>query len=263
MCRLFGQHAHPGYDLCAPLCSAENALRIQSHKHPHGWGVGWYEDGSPVVRRGLLPAHADESFVHAAQAARSAVVLAHVRDASVGPISTENTHPFHHARWLFAHNGTVARYKRSARVREAILAEIDPDLRAALRGETDSERCFLVFLSRLRARTTLDGASVPEVLRALGETTEVVRRIADPRAEKPSTLNFLVSDGRVLAAARRGKPLHLATDAGPRHVYVVASERIGAAAWREVAEDAIVATDDGVRAYSSPATGNPRGKRIS
>jgi glutamine amidotransferase len=263
MCRLFGQHAHPGHDLSEPLCSAENALRIQSHKHPHGWGVGWYDADAPVVRRGLLPAHADEAFVHAARAARSEVVIAHVRDASVGPVSTENTHPFHHARWLFAHNGTVARYEASAQVRVAILAEIDPDLRPALRGATDSERCFFLFLSRLRARATLDGATVPEVQRALAETTDAVRRIADPGAEKPSTLTFVVSDGRVLAASRLGKPLHLAADAGPRHVFVVASERIGAAAWREVPEGAAVGTDDGVRAYSSPEIGKPRGKRIS
>jgi predicted glutamine amidotransferase len=257
MCRLFGQHAHPGFDLSAPLCSAENALRFQSHKHPHGWGVAWYEDGAPVVRRGILPAHADEAFVHAALAARSAVVVAHVRDASIGPVCAENTHPFHHARWLFAHNGTVARYKRSRRVREAILAEIDSDLRPAIRGETDSERCFFVFLTRLRARATLDGATVAQVERALAETTDAVRRIADPHADKPSTHNFVVSDGRVLAASRHGKTLHLATDAGPRHVFVVASERIGAGAWEEVPEDGFVGTDDGVRSYASA------GKRLA
>jgi glutamine amidotransferase len=259
MCRLFGQHAHPGFDLCAPLCSAENALRFQSHKHPHGWGVGWYEEGAPVVRRGILPAHADDAFVRAAQAACSAVVVAHVRDASIGPVAPENTHPFHHARWLFAHNGTVARYKRSRRVRDAILAEIDADLRPAIRGETDSERCFFVFLTRLRARATLDDADLAQVARALGEAEETVRRIADPRAEKPSTLNFVVSDGRLLAATRRGKPLHLSTDAGPRHAFVVASEPIGAGPWSEVPDGGLVGTDDGIRAYSSPATGNPRG----
>jgi predicted glutamine amidotransferase len=263
MCRLFGQHAHPGFDLCAPLCSAENALRFQSHKHPHGWGIGWYVRGAPVVRRGLLPAHADESFVHAARAACSEVVIAHVRDASIGPVATENTHPFHHARWLFAHNGTVARYKRSQEVRDAILAEIDEDLRGAMRGVTDSERCFFVFLTRLRAFAPLDGAALGAVERALAETTATVRRIADAGAEKPSTLTFAVSDGRLLAASRRGKPLHVACHAGPRHAFVVASERIGAAAWEEVAEDGFVGTEDGVRAYSSPATGKPRGNRIS
>lgn len=248
MCRLFGQHAHPGFDLCAPLCSAENALRFQSHQHPHGWGIGWYEQGLPVLRRGLLPAHADEAFVHAATSARSAVVLAHVRDASIGPVSEDNTHPFRHGRWLFAHNGTVGRYKKTRKVREAILAEIDPDLRASLRGETDSERCFLVFLARLRARASLEAATLEQVRHALAEATDVLVAIADPRAEKPSTLNFLVSDGRLVAASRHGKTLHLATDAGPRHAFVIASEKIGAAAWEEVPEGGFVGTDDGVRA---------------
>jgi len=248
MCRLFGQHAHPGIDPSAPLCSAENALRFQSHKHPHGWGIGWYEQGLPVLRRGVLPAHADEAFVHAAAAARSAVVLAHVRDASIGPVSKENTHPFQHGRWLFAHNGTVAHYKSSPKVREAILREINPDLREALRGETDSERCFLVFLTRLRARGSLDGAALEHVRRALAETTAAVTELADARAAKPSTLNFLVSDGRLLAATRHGKTLHLATDAGPRHVLALASERIGAGAWEDVPEDGFVGTEDGLRA---------------
>ncbi|HEX9398592.1 MAG TPA: class II glutamine amidotransferase [Anaeromyxobacter sp.] len=248
MCRLFGQHAHPGLDLSAPLCSAENALRFQSHKHPHGWGIGWYEDGVPVLRRGVLPAHADDAFLHAAAAARSAVVLAHVRDASIGPVSKENTHPFQHGRWLFAHNGTVARYKKSRKVREAILAEIDVDLRAALRGETDSERCFLVFLTRLRVIGTLDGATLEHVRRALAETTAAVTAFADPSADSPSTLNFLVSDGRLLAASRHGKTLHLAADAGPRHVFALASERIGAGAWEDVAEGGFVGTEDGLHA---------------
>jgi glutamine amidotransferase len=248
MCRLFGQHAHPGHDLSAPLCSAENALRFQSHKHPHGWGIGWYVDGHPVLRRGVLPAHSDESFVHAAAAARSTVVLAHVRDASIGAVTAENTHPFQHGRWLFAHNGTVARYKKVLTVREAILAEIDADLRGEVRGETDSERVFFLFLSRLRARGPLEGATLDQVRRALAETTEAVTRLADPHAESPTTLNLLVSDGRLLAASRHGKPLVLAADAGARHAFVVASERIGAAPWEEVPEGGVVGTEDGVRA---------------
>jgi glutamine amidotransferase len=248
MCRLFGQHARPGFDLCAPLCSAENALRFQSHKHPHGWGIGWYVDGHPVIRRGLLPAHADESFVHAATAARSRVVVAHVRDASIGAVTAENTHPFQHGRWLLAHNGTVARFKKVQAVRDAILAEIDADLRAELRGETDSERCFYLFLTLLRAQATLEHPSLGQVRRALAGTTEAVTRIADPHAESPTTLNLVVSDGRLLAATRRGKPLHLASDAGPNHTFVVASERIGAAPWAEVPEGGFVGTEDGVTA---------------
>ncbi len=247
MCRLFGQHAHPEFDLCEPLCTAERSLRFLSHQHPHGWGIGWWEGAAPRVRKGLLPAHSDENFVAAARGARSAVVIAHVRDASIGPVTPANTHPFSYGRWLFAHNGTVARYKKVARVREAILAEVDPDLRPLVEGDTDSERIFLLFLGRLRARAPLEGASVADVRRALAETTEVVARIADEGAEKPSSLNLLASDGRVLVACRRGRSLHLATDAGPRHAFVIASEPLGRRrSWEEVPEGGYAGTADGV-----------------
>jgi glutamine amidotransferase len=245
MCRLFGQHAPPDLDRCEALCRDHNALRFQSHRHPHGWGIGWYRGSEVVVRRGLLPAHADQAFVEAAQEARSRIVVAHVRDASVGPVAQENTHPFVHGRWIFAHNGTVARFQRTARVRQAVEAEIDRPLRAALTGETDSERCFLLFLSRLAARCRLDRAALADVRAALADTTATVARLADPGAERPSSLNFLVSDGRVLAACRRGRDLHLATGLGPDHAFVVASEPIGKVDWTVVPEGGFVGTDDG------------------
>ncbi len=240
MCRLFGQHAPPELDRCVPLCSAHNALRFQSHRHPHGWGIAWYQAGRVRVERGLLPAHADEAFVEAARAARSRVVIAHVRDASVGPVTEANTHPFIHDQWIFAHNGTVARFRDVARVRARLEAEIDPVFRRALRGETDSERCFLIFLTRLAARRGAAGVTLAEVKTALRATTETIRRVADLSSARPSSLNFLVSDGRVLAASRHGRDLHVSEAAGDEHVFAVASEPIGAADWKVVPEGAVV-----------------------
>ncbi len=253
MCRLFGHHARPGFDPCVPLCSAENALRFQSHRHPHGWGIGWYVEGSPHVRRGLLPAHADDAFVAAGQEIRSAVVIAHVRDASVGPVTEANTHPFVHGRWLFAHNGTVARFEAAPEVRAGLLAEIDPDLRERVAGDTDSERCFFLFLSRLRARGGLEAPGIEQVRAALADTTDAVLAIADRQPwPKPSSLTFLVSDGRVLAASRRGRTLHVASAARGRPLFAVASERIGEAAWVEVPEGGFAGTEDGIRAVCTP-----------
>jgi glutamine amidotransferase len=246
MCRLFGQHAPPELDRCEPLCSAPNALRFQSHRHPHGWGIAWYQAGRVRVERGLLPAHADQAFVEAARAARSRVVIAHVRDASVGPVSAANTHPFVHGQWIFAHNGTVARFRHVARVRARLEAEIDPALRRDLGGETDSERCFLLFLTLLRARrSTAAAATLAQVKAALRATTRTVRRIADLRSAPPSSLNFLVTDGRVLAASRLGRDLHLAVSAGAEHAFVVASEPIGTADWKVVPEGAVVGYEGG------------------
>jgi predicted glutamine amidotransferase len=243
MCRLFAQHACVHYDLSEPLCVAHNALRVQSHKHVHGWGIGWYDASGVKVRRGTMPAHADDAFVEAARAARSDIVLAHVRDASVGAVNELNTHPFVHGRWLFAHNGTVARFKKVARVRAEIEAEIDPALRAELRGETDSERCFFLLLTRLLRRPRGAHPSLEDVRAALADTVATVSRIADPGAETPSSLNLLVSNGEVLAVCRRGRSLHVAPRVETSRVFAIASEPIGQGPWRELPEDAFAGID--------------------
>jgi predicted glutamine amidotransferase len=251
MCRLFGQLSDAHRTASVPLCSAENALRTQSHLHPHGWGIAWYGASGPRVRRGVMAAHADLDFVRAGRSARSRIVLAHVRDASVGRIALENTHPFVEGPWVFAHNGTVARYKRSRPVREALLAAISPARRRALRGETDSERCFQIFLSRLDLRAGRGRATVAEVRTALAETVSLVRAVAD-RGELRSTLNFLVSDGRLLCACRHGKPLHVSTGAGGGRIFAMASEPIGRSGWEAVPEGGFVGVDAALRTTRAP-----------
>ncbi len=254
MCRLFGQLADPELDRCEPLCTASNALRVQSHLHSHGWGIAWYVGDKPSVRRGTVPAHADAAFVRPARSARSRIVLAHVRDASVGRVAARNTHPFAHGPWVFAHNGTVARFRRSGRVRAALEAEIAPALRSCVRGETDSERCFYVFLTRLAARGRLAGARLEDVRGALAETVLAVSRAADAGARRRSSLNFLVSDGRLLAACRRGRSLHFARRARGGHLFALASEPIGAEEWEEVPEDGFAGIDSDLRVLAGPLT---------
>jgi glutamine amidotransferase len=137
----------------------------------------------------------------------------------------------------------VARFRDVARVRADLEAEIDPSLRRTLRGQTDSERCFLIFLTRLHGRGSAAAATLGQVKAALRATTETVRRIADRHSTRPSSLNFLVTDGRVLAASRLGRDLHVAESAGAEGSFVVASEPIGVAEWKVVPEGAVVGYD--------------------
>lgn len=257
MCRLFVQHASLDHDLGEPLCTAHNALRTQSHKHPHGWGIGWYEAGGlPRIRRGIVPAHSDDAFATAARDARSEIVVAHVRDASVGPVREANTHPFLHGRWLFAHNGTVARFRRVAAVRRALEAHIDPALRTAITGDTDSERCFYLFLSFLRAQRAPGASpSLEQVRAAMAETVATVCRIADRPSDRPSSLNLAVTDGELLAVCRHGRALHVAPNIATSGVFAVASEPIGVGPWRVVPEDGFVGIDAGHRILDVPLRG--------
>jgi predicted glutamine amidotransferase len=241
------------------LIDEPNALQIQSRDHADGWGIGYYpaETRAPLVLRSINPAHADAEFAESAGRVSARTVIAHVRRASCGPVSLENTHPFHHDRWLFAHNGTVSRF---AEVRTSLETGIDRRLVGLLRGETDSERCFLLLLSRLLAHGPLEEPRSPAAMGdAILETVDLIHRTADPGAAEPSSLTFILSDGASLVAYREGRSLHYSLDAPLPHApgepvmeLMVASEVLSAErCWTEVPERGLIGIDAARALYTA------------
>lgn len=260
MCRLFGSRSRLPDGVAHELLHGSNALRVQSHKHPDGWGLGWYEGATPRVVRSLAPAHGDSEFEKLSSFVSAGTVIAHVRQASIGRVATVNTHPFRRGPWLFAHNGTLPAWEKA---REPLEALLDPSLRAELNGETDSERCFYLFLSRLRRRCDLETATIAHAAAALSQTVAEVRALVDPLADKPSSTTFLLTDGRLMLACRRGRTLHIsspAPDAEGRVDYVaLASEDptgdeppSGRFPFRLLPEDSLVTVDEDLRLRVGP-----------
>ncbi len=266
MCRLFGFRASVPSALHRSLVRERNALREQAREHPDGWGLGWYVNGVPRVERGLEPAREDEHFAELAQYVSADAVVAHVRKASVGAVSLVNTHPFVEGPWIFAHNGTVPNYDR---VRSAVEATLPAPRRARLAGETDSERCFHAFLAHLeQAGHDPHDAALPlaPVLEALAAMTNAMRALSETDGAAAS-LTFLVSNGRLMAASRRGRSLYYAHEkaAGVAHPeadqrrtpglchLLIASERISDEdVWIEVPEGGAVGVDAELRLTLGP-----------
>ena len=260
MCRLFGTKARVAGGVAHELLHGANALRVQSHKHPDGWGLGWFEGRTPRVVHSLTPAHGDAQFETLSSFVEAETVVAHVRQASIGRIALENTHPFRRGPWLFAHNGTIPEWEQARGPLEAL---IDPSLRAGLQGDTDSERCFLLFLTHLRKRCGVEEATVDAAAAALARTVADVRRIAEPGGDKPASTTFLATDGRLLLACRRGRTLHLCSPEpdgdGTVSYAAVASEdptgdlpprsetRGGRMPWRLLPEESLVTVDEHFR----------------
>ncbi len=209
MCRLFGFRSVIPSQVHRSLLAAENALGVQSNAHPDGWGVAFYVDGAPHVTRSPLAALGDQLFHRLSGVVSSQTVLAHVRRATHGPKTVFNCHPFQHGRWVFAHNGDVARF---GEIREALLAEVAPRLRRFILGETDSEVVFFLFLSLLtELHKSCDGSPLDQALDALQKTVLRVRAIADGDGGPPSSLTLLATDGEVLVATHGGKELFVST----------------------------------------------------
>jgi glutamine amidotransferase len=144
--------------------------------HGDGWGVvGYSAPESPrILGRAPAAAMGDPAFEQAASHATGyPVVLAHLRAASSGLRTLENTHPFVTGAWAFAHNGTIrGGYEQ----------------RFGRPGMNDSRTLFARVHGRLRQG--------PEAaLRA------AVREVHDGKFPYTS-ITVLMTDGRRLLAAR-------------------------------------------------------------
>ncbi len=253
MCRLFGSRSRVPGPVVHELLHGSNALRVQSKEHPDGWGLGWYEQAGPRVVRSLTPAHGDGEFEKLSHYVTAQTVVAHVRKASVGRVAEENTHPFQRGRWLFMHNGTLPEWKKCQPRLEQLIA---PALREKLRGETDSERCFLLFMTRLMRRCNPEQADVDSAAAALSETVALLRETVETDGQ-PSSTTFVATDGRLLLACRRGRTLYRSSPAadaqGCCEYVAVASEDPGdpppggKRGWRLVPEEALVTVDTNFR----------------
>jgi predicted glutamine amidotransferase len=125
------------------LLDAPGSLAEQSRRNPDGYGIATFdEDGSPEVQKRPAAAYEDEQFAKAAREEESPTFVAHIRYASEGRVSLENTHPFEMEGRVFAHNGHLGG-----------LEELDAKLSDGserVAGDTDSERLFALITREIR-----------------------------------------------------------------------------------------------------------------
>lgn len=253
------------------LLETENALGLQSRRHPDGWGVAHYVHGAPQVMRSAEAAHDCRIFRRVSGVVSSDTVVAHVRKATVGERSLLNAHPFQYGRWVFAHNGEIPGFDR---IRAELVARVDADLAARILGETDSEALFHLFLTVLGREHDLGGEVGAEaVADALARTEAVAREVCDGAIPQDALLlNFVVTNGRTLVASRAGKELHWSShktrcadrERCPRlsavceapsatgqvsHLLVSSEPLGGENVWQEVPEGHVIGVDPDLRLY--------------
>lgn len=242
MCRLFGLHAgREPANATFWLLEAPGALVEQSRRNPDGFGLGTFEpDGSVDVDKAPLAAYVAELYAREAREACSTTFIAHVRYASVGELTFENTHPFVLDGRIFGHNGIVADL-------EKVEAELG-DLHAVLEGDTDSERLFAFITRKIRDHDGDVRAGVTAAVRWLAENVELyslnfVMTTPDelwalryPEGNELWVLHHLPHDEPLNEHGSHGEINVQMAAATERPVVVVASEKMDDdPRWRELA----------------------------
>jgi predicted glutamine amidotransferase len=209
MARLFGLIGNRA-DLAGRVLALEtDPLRVKAHRSgsgkefgPLGWGVGFYQSGEVLMRRRPIDDRAEIDVAKNCVDVRADVMIGHVRVATVGALRTENTHPFRYRQWLFAQTGTLPAFES---LRERLVASVPEFLRGDIRGETDSEVVFHIFLSFLHDAGRLNDIAVDDAVvgSALRSTLQVVDQMSAENGNAPAALNILVTNGDFLVAVRR------------------------------------------------------------
>jgi glutamine amidotransferase len=204
MARLVGFIANRP-DLCNRFAEhEESALRVSNEgSEPWGWGIGFYQSGEILLKRRPIDDRRALTIADMINEVRSDIIVAHVRRATVGSLRTDNTHPFRYQQWMFADTGTVAGF---GKVRSKMLDSLPEFLQRGLRGDTDSELLFNLFLSFLHDAGKLDHPAVGprDVTAALKSSLGLVNRITREAGLPPTQVNVLLATPDYLVAAHYG-----------------------------------------------------------
>jgi glutamine amidotransferase len=199
MARLFGFVGNRA-DLGARVLELENKpLKVVAKGTTLGWGIGFYQAGEVLLRRRPIDERPEIDVAELAKDLRADVLIGHVRTATVGNLRTENTHPFRYRQWLFAHTGTIDGY---GPLRERVSESLPEFLRRNVRGDTDSELLFHLFLSFLHDANNLGTGPVdPSATRAaMRSTLSLIERLRAEEGATTNGLNLLVTDGEHMIA---------------------------------------------------------------
>lgn len=182
-----------------------------------GFGLGWYTNfsKSPALFTSLFPAWNDRNLAYLAKKTKAALFFGHVRAASSGGISQFNCHPFLYKNWMFMHNGWLPAFEK---VKRELLNLLDDELYHWIKGGTDSELIFALFL-QLAKKSTKKPVDIVSLLQDCFAL--IISVLKKHLAKAIAHLNICLTDGKRLVAARYCNSKHLK----PETMYICRHEQ--------------------------------------
>ena len=182
MCQLLGMNCATPTDITFSFRGFSQRAGITSD-HSDGFGIAFFEDKACrlfVDNQSAVVSPIAELV--RSYPIKSRNVIAHIRKATQGKITLENSHPFIRElwgrQWIFAHNGD--------------LHDFQPRLSGKFTpvGNTDSERAFCYLLDQLVVKFGYQEPRIEDIFSVLEEIS--------PRVAEYGTFNFCLSNGQAL-----------------------------------------------------------------
>lgn len=185
------------------------ASEMEETLNGDGFGVAWYDHdihSEPGLFVSVRPAWNDQNLNYLAQKIKSNCFFAHVRAANVGWVSEVNCHPFHHQNMVFMHNGQLGGFQH---LKRSIRNELNDEMYNWIKGQTDSEHLFALFL-HFWQKEKREGTAY-EMAEVLNETINYIKFLSNKHKIKDyQYINTVLTDGKRMVSARY-------TDDKPEH----------------------------------------------
>ena len=177
------------------------ASEMEEPLNGDGFGIAWYNHDihpEPGLFVSVRPAWNDVNLQYLAKKIKSNCFFAHVRAASTGWVSEVNCHPFHHENMTFMHNGQIGGFKH---LKRQIQNELNEELFSWIKGQTDSEHFFALFL-HFWGKQKREGTAY-EMADVLNETISyLVKLSGQQKISEKQYINVVLTDGKRMVSAR-------------------------------------------------------------
>jgi len=170
-----------------------------------GFGVGWYIHAisdRPGLFRGITPAWSNTNLHYNAPLIRTNCLFAHIRAASEGGISEDNTHPFRYERFLMMHNGGIPQFPL---IKRKLLGLLDDEIYLWIKGQTDSEHIFALLMQHVKEMMRSENRlSEDQIKQCFQKTFDVIQqlKVEAGTGDEVSNFNIMVTNGRRIFGSR-------------------------------------------------------------
>ncbi len=205
MTRLYGCTCNQPQRLQESLTSVRELLVAEAPVSR--WGLGYIQSGQVLLSRTPRSSKTDVDLYGPLDRVHATYLIVHACDDD-GLRGSVNTQPFRFRRWMFAAQDNTL-VDIFSEIQPGVLEHIPDFLRRNLQGKTPAEHLFHLFLAFLHDSGVIDDVNVapPDVRRALRDTVALVTNLAGKQGLEGAPGNLLVSNGRIMLAARLAEPL--------------------------------------------------------
>jgi Glutamine amidotransferases class-II len=221
-CRFWAMISHslPEQVVIDHLINAPYSLKNLGGYNVNGWGLAYYNDGQPTVRRGVSPANNDPDFILAAQqlaVSGANIGVGHVRLASSGAWNIPDPHPFMRFKdgkwWAFGHNGGVSGALLRSLIGPEYLDQNPPTVGANWSDPNvvDSD-LYMLYILKCTEECGWNA------------TLGIAKAVKDISTKDYGAMNFFLTDGETLWGFRRGNTLYYCYNGSSPQYSVIASQ---------------------------------------